>query len=137
MIFVDTNIFARLLIKDDALQHEQAKALFMSAQKGKVELITGYPVLFELAWVLNYTYKVPNAETLDMLESILSFGGLRVVDRELIVEAIYLARKLNSSFADSYIANSMQHLKAEEVATFNKKHFARLGVKIYPLEEQK
>ena len=134
MVFVDTNIFTRLFVKDDAQQHEQAKTLFLKAQEGKVELITGHPVFFELAWVLSYTYKVSNPEILDRLESILSFGGLKVADRDLIAESIYLARASNSSFADSYISVSMQHLKASEVATFNKKHFSKLRVKLYPLE---
>ena len=55
MIFVDTNVFTRLFVKDDAGQHEEAKALFMLAQDGKADLITGHPVFFELAWVLSYT----------------------------------------------------------------------------------
>ena len=131
-IFVDTNVFTRLFVKDDAEQHEQAKELFLRAQEGKVELVTGHPVFFELAWVLSYTYKVANAEILDRLESILSFGGLKISDRDLIIDAIYLARTKNSSFADSYIAVSLQHLRAEEVATFNTKHFSKLGVKLYP-----
>ena len=96
-------------------------------------MITGYPVFFELAWVLSYTYKVANSEILDRLESILSFRGLRVTDRDLIIDAIYLARTRNSSFADSYIAVSLQHLHAEEVATFNTKHFSKLGVRLHPL----
>ena len=131
MIFIDTNIFTRLFVKDDAQQHEQARALFMLAQENKTELVTGHPVFFELAWVLSYTYKLPNLEILDMLESILSFGGLKVSDHHLIAEAIYLARATNSSFADSYIVVSSRRLKANEVATFNKKHFSKLGVKLY------
>jgi hypothetical protein len=31
----------------------------------------------------------------------------------------------------------MQYLKADEVATFNKKHFSKLGVKLYPFEDEK
>ena len=136
MIFVDTNIFTRLFVKDETGQHEKAKVLFMSAQDGKVELVTGHPVFFELAWVLSYTYKVSNSEILDMLESILSFGGLKVSDRDSIVLAISLARATNGSFADSYIVASLQQLQAKEVATFNKKHFAKLGAKLYPIEDK-
>jgi predicted nucleic acid-binding protein len=134
MIFVDTNIFTRLFVKDDEQQHEQAKALFLSAQEGSAELVTGPPVFFELAWVLGYTYKVPASEILDRLESILSFGGLKVSDRDLVVEAISLARTMGGSFADSYIAASLPLLRASEVATFNKKHFTKLGAKLYSLE---
>jgi predicted nucleic-acid-binding protein len=71
------------------------------------------------------------------LESILSFGGLKVSDRDLVTEAIYLARLTGGSFADSYIAASLPHLRAGEVATFNRKHFTKLGAKLYPLAEKK
>lgn len=137
MIFVDTNIFTRLFIKDDEQQHEQAKALFLTAQEGKVELVTGHPVFFELAWVLDYTYQMPNSEILDRLESILSFSGLKVFDHDLITEAIYLSRASNIGFTDSYIAASLRRLQADEIATFNKKHFAKLGVKPYLIEGKK
>jgi predicted nucleic-acid-binding protein len=136
MIFVDTNVFVRLFAKDDAFQHEQARDLFLKAQAGKVELVTGHPVFFELAWVLNYTYKMPNAEIMDKFEAILSFGGLKISERELIAEAIRLARETKSSFADSYIAVSMRRLQAGEIATFNVKHFAKLGAELYPLESK-
>jgi predicted nucleic acid-binding protein len=58
MIFVDSNIFTRLFVKDGTGQHEKAKALFLLAQEGKAELVTEHPVLFELAWVLSYTYRL-------------------------------------------------------------------------------
>ena len=137
MIFVDTNIFTRLFVKDDMGQHEQAKALFMLAQEGKLRLLTGHPVFFELAWVLSYTYKVPNSEILDRLESILSFGGLKISDRDFIAEAISLARATNCSFADSYIVASLRRLQAKEVATFDKKHFSKLGAKLYPFKSDR
>ena len=137
MIFVDTNIFTRLFVKDDTGQHEQAKALFTLAQEDKVKLVTGHPVFFELAWVLSYTYKVSNSEILDRLESILSFGGLKVADRDFIAEAISLARATNGSFADSFIVASLRRLQAKEVATFDKKHFAKLGAELYKFEAKK
>jgi predicted nucleic-acid-binding protein len=136
MIFVDTNIFVRLFAKDDAFQHEQAKDLFLKAQAGQVELITGHPVFFELAWILNYTYKMSNADVMDRLEAILSFIGLKISERERIAEAIRLGRGTKSSFADSYIAVSMPRLQASEIATFNAKHFAKLGAKLYSFGRQ-
>jgi predicted nucleic-acid-binding protein len=134
MIFVDTNVFTRLFAGDDERQRAQSKVLLQRAQTGEIELVTGPPVFFELAWVLGYTYKVKNSQILDILESILSFGGLKVSDHDLATEAIYAARTTNSSYADSYITVSLKPLRANEVATFNKKHFSRLGAVLYPLD---
>jgi predicted nucleic-acid-binding protein len=133
MIFVDTNLFTRFFVKDDEKQRLQAKKLFEQAQKGEVELVTGPPVLFEVAWVLSFTYKIKNAVFLDILESLLSFAGLKITDKILVSEAIDLARATNSSFADSYVAASVRKKEADEIATFNKKHFEKLGVALYPL----
>jgi predicted nucleic-acid-binding protein len=127
MIFVDTNVFTRFFAKDDEKQRKIAKKLFEQAKNGELDLITGPPVLFELSWVLSYTYKIKNEVILDILEAILSFPGLRITDKLLVSEAIDLARQRKGSFADSYIVVSSRKLEVQEIVTFNLKHFKKLG----------
>ena len=79
-------------------------------------------------------YKGDNEEILDFWESILSFPHLKVLDKELVMAAISLAQETNETFADSYIAASIHRVQADNVATFNKKHFVKLGLELYPLE---
>ena len=135
LTFVDTNVFVRLsVMADNNGQMIQAKRLFEQAQSGKVNLVTGPPVLFEVAWVLGRLYKMTNNEILDFLEAILSFPNLRVLDKDLVISAISLARKRNGSFADSYITVTALRVEADNVATFNKKHFSTLGIELYPFE---
>jgi len=137
LTFVDTNVFIRLaVVADDNRQLEQAKRLFEKAQTKNLDLITGSPVLFEIAWVLDRLYKRPNNEILDFLEAILSFPNLRILDKELVIAAISLARDRNGTFADSYIVASVNHVAADNVATFNTKHFARLGVSLYTFTDK-
>ena len=133
--FVDSNIFIRLFVEDDELQRPLARKFLQQAQTGAVDLVTGPPVFFEIAWVLSHTYKVENDNVLNVLEAILSYPNLRVLDKEQVIAAISLARATGSVFADSYIAVSAGNIKADNVATFNKKHFAKLGTELYPLEE--
>ena len=136
LTFVDANVFVRLaVVADDDSQLKQAKRLFEQAQAGNVDLVTGPPVLFEVAWVLGRFYKRAYDEILDFLEAILSFPNLKVLDKELVIEAISLARNENGTFADSYITASARSAKADNVATFNKKHFAKLGMELYPMED--
>lgn len=133
LTFVDTNIFVRLfVVADDATQLEQAKALFTRAQAGNVDLVTGPPVLFEVSWVLGQRYKVSNDKIMDIIEAILSFPNLRILDKEQVIATLNTARATGKSFADSYIAVSARNVKADNVATFNKKHFAGLEIKLYP-----
>jgi len=49
-LFVDIRVFLRFFTTDDAGQHARAAALFKSASLGDVSLVTGPPVLFEIAW---------------------------------------------------------------------------------------
>ena len=98
-------------------------------------MVTGPPVLFEVAWVLSRLYKRDNNEILDFLEAILSFPHIKILDKELVIDAISLARKVNGTFADSYIAASACRTRADNVATFNKKHFTELGVALYRMED--
>lgn len=91
-------------------------------------------MLFEVAWVLGRYYKIGNDEVLDILEAVLSYPNLWVVDKELVIKAIALGRATGSDFADSYIAVSANNIKADNVATFNNKHFSKLGVTLYSLQ---
>ena len=135
LTFVDTNVFVRLfVVADDETQMGQSKALFVRAQAGEVDLVTGPPVFFEIAWVLERRYKVNNDKILDILEAILSFPNLRVLDKEQVIAAIDVARMKKSAFTDSYIIVSAGNVKTDNVATFNKKHFYKLGARLYPLE---
>ena len=133
MTFVDANVFVRLAVTtDNDRQLTQAKKLFEQTRASNLNLVTGPPVLFEIAWVLDRLYKITNNEILDFLEAILSFPNLKVLDKELVISAISLAREVNGTFADSYIAASARHAEADSIATFNKKHFSRFGINLYP-----
>jgi len=48
MVAIDTNVLARLLLRDDAAQHKKVKALFKTRQT----LTAPVTVLLELVWVL-------------------------------------------------------------------------------------
>ncbi|MDR3280985.1 MAG: PIN domain-containing protein [Synergistaceae bacterium] len=133
--FVDANVFLRLFVeKDNPEQIVRSERLFAQARAGNIDLMTGPPVFFEIAWTLAYRYKVPNAAILDLLEAILAFPNLKVIDRNLVMAAIYLAKEKGGSFADSYIAASASDNDADNIATFNSKHFNKLAATLYVFE---
>lgn len=129
-IFVDSNVFLRFFTRDDRGQHEQAFNLFTKADEGLIDIVTGPPVLFEIAWTLRGAYNLSKEQVLDALAAIVALKGLQLIDADVVQEAIRLAQSSGQEFADAYIAAAAQKKKAE-VATFNKKHFQRLGAKLY------
>jgi predicted nucleic acid-binding protein len=130
-LFVDSNIFLRFFTIDDAGQHNRATKLFQSAAGGKVKLVTGPPVLFEIAWTLRSAYSLSREQVLDVLAAIVALPCLTLMDASLVEEAIGLARKSGQEFADAYLVAAAGQVGASEIATFNQKHFEKLGAKLY------
>lgn len=130
-VFVDANVFLRFFTQDDAGQHEKARALFTAAEAGKMELVSGPPVLFEVAWTLRSAYAVSAGQILDILDAITAFSCLSLSDETTVLLAISLAREAGVEFADAYIAASAQALGADQIATFNTKHFTRFDSALY------
>jgi predicted nucleic acid-binding protein len=135
LIFVDANVFLRFFARDDEAQHSKARRLLRAAEAGKVRLITGPPVLFEVAWTLKSFYKRPRQEVLDALARIASLPGLDLIDRHLVQDAIRLAEATGQEFPDAYIATSARLHRTDGVATFNRGDFEKLGVTVYDFDD--
>jgi predicted nucleic acid-binding protein len=127
-VFVDANVFLRFFTVDDRGQHDQAEELFRRAASGRIALVTGPPVLFEIAWTLRSAYRQTNAKVLDALSAIAALPGLRLTDGRIVQDALALAKASGQEFADAYIATASLEAGADAVATFNRKHFDQLGV---------
>ncbi|MCX6568461.1 MAG: PIN domain-containing protein [Candidatus Aminicenantes bacterium] len=131
--FVDTNVFLRFLTLDDEGHHAKAVRLFESAARGERRLVTGPPVLFELAWTLRAAYKAPRAQVLEILKAVFATPGLTLTDASLVADTLTLASATDSEFADAYIAAASRSAECSEVATFNRKDFAKLGIELAEL----
>lgn len=132
-VFVDSNVFLRLFTSDDAGQHEKVVALFRRAAAGKVALLSGPPVLFEVAWTLRSSYDFPREKVLAVMAAVAAFQSLKLLDADLVAQAVALARHTNSDFADAYVVASALASGADEIASFNRAHFERLAAKLAEL----
>jgi predicted nucleic acid-binding protein len=130
-VFVDANVFLRFFTEDDDGQHERAERLFRAGAEGKVVLISGPPVLFEVAWTLRAAYRRSAGDVLDAIESILALPGLSLTDDAIASEALRLARAGGVEFPDAYIAALARACGAEAIATFNVGDFRRLGARCH------
>ena len=133
-VFVDSNVFLRFFSGDEAQQREQASTLLRRATEGAVSLVSGPPVLFEVAWTLRAVYRQPRDTILDILAAIAAMPGLRLLDADLVDGAIALARRTGTDFADAYVVASASQAGADEIASFNREHFERLGARLASLE---
>jgi uncharacterized protein len=132
-VFVDANVFLRFLTRDDQGQHERAERLFRTAAEGNLALVSGPPVLFEVAWTLRAAYRRTNAQVLEVLEAVLALPGLALADAAVVADAVRRARAAGVEFADAYIAASAEALGTDGIATFNAADFRRLNVALHRL----
>lgn len=130
-VFVDTNIFLRFFTSDDTPQQKQAHALFKKAYEGELALVSGPPVLFELAWTLRRGYKLSRSAVIETLKVISGTTGLTLLDSPTTQKAIALAEQTGSEFADAYIAASANLTDCDDIATFNRKDFRKLGASLF------
>ena len=126
--FVDANVFLRFLTVDDQGQHQKAVRLFEAARREECRLVTGPPILFELAWTLRAAYKTPKERVLEILGAVFATPGMILTDAQLVADALTLASATGTEFADAYVAANSRAAGCSGVATFNRRDFARLGV---------
>lgn len=131
--FVDANVFLRFLTKDDQGRHQKAVRLFESARREECRLVTGPPVLFELAWTLRAAYKTPKDVVLKILSAVYATPGMTLTDAPLVADALTLASATGSEFADAYIAAGSRAAGCSGVATFDRKDFVRPGIELAEL----
>ena len=131
--FVDTNIFIRYLVNDEPDHADRVEKLLDKAEKGQIQLVTGPPVFFELAWTLKSFYEMKKDEIYKCLLSIAGIQGLNVTDIDVITESLEVYKENAVEFSDAYISVLSKKLNTDGVVTFNKKHFNKLDVRLYSI----
>ena len=132
-VFVDANVFLRLFTEDDHAQCEKVAKLFARAREGKVRLVSGPPVLFEVAWTLRSRYRQSGETVLDVIEATLATPGLDLLDHDRVAAALKLARSAGMDFADAYVAVSARDGGCDALATFNRADFKKSGITLIDL----
>ena len=119
---VDTNILARLYLRDDAAQGRVAAGVLSAG-----DVFVPKTVILELEWVLRYVADQPEDKVIDCLAHLIALPGITVEDRDEIEAALGYCRN-GIDFADAL------HLAASkactELLTFDDRGYARLARKV-------
>jgi predicted nucleic acid-binding protein len=100
--FVDTNVFLRLLTRDDPGKAERCFALFERARRGEIVLHTSETIVAEIVYVLSsrVTYRLPREEVATALRPILAIPRLRLEQKESVLRALDRWQVTNLDFED-------------------------------------
>lgn len=115
MIAIDANVLVRLFVDDDLQQQNTAVELLEEAER----IAIPSTVLIETVWVLNRSYKVPNADILALLREFIAGVPKLAVD-ENAIEAGFAVMERGGDFADGVNAFGGGMLGAEQFATFDR-----------------
>lgn len=114
-ITADTNLLVRVIVRDDPQQTKVANNILADAS-----LIAITSTCFcELMWVLVSRYKIPPADSLLAVETLLNVQN--VVTNRLAIENGIAVQTSGGNFADGVIAYEGRHLGGETFMSFDKK----------------
>lgn len=130
-VFVDTNVFLRLFVKDDPAMFEKSRALFARTEAGEISLVTGEIILAEVVWVLESYYGFKRDEILMVIEAILGTRHLRVINRAMLQEAVRLFREGSMDFIDACALATASQAGCASIATFDRRHFRKGRLPLY------
>jgi len=106
MIFIlDTNIFLRVLIKEDKQTFTDCVNFLELVKNKKIEAVVPGVVLSEIAWVLKSFYSFSKSKIVKALKSIIKLNGLEIVDDYDYDQALDFYSKKNVKYIDCLIAS--------------------------------
>ena len=124
MIAIDTNVLARLLVRDDLAQAEAAMRLFTRLTPENRGFICR-EVLLELVWVLERVYNQSRANIGEAVLGLIASEDLLIENHEDVARCLYRYMQGGVDFSDLMILTAAENQRALPLHTFDRK-FARL-----------
>src|SRR5258708_2773202 len=110
---IDTNIFLRVLYKEDEKTFQECFSVLESIKQKKYQAFVPGIVLSEVAWTLSTYYKLPKSKVVEALNSILNLPGASIIDECDYRFAIDLYKQKSVKYIDTCIA-SLQILRLQQ-----------------------
>ena len=121
MLGIDTNVFVRILISDDAEQTRRARKLIDQSVARDESVVVSLLVLIETEWVLRSRYELDRGTVLSLFRAALEARDLSFEDEPAVEEALFQWKDSTCGFADCLIAAHNRQLGCRATATFDAK----------------
>jgi uncharacterized protein len=127
--FIDTKVFLRHLLGDDAIHSPRATATMQRIELGEISVRTSDIVVFEVAFTLQRSYRRTKTDIRAALLQLLDLPGIALPGKRRWREVFDLSVDLNLGLADAYHAVMMRDLKLDEIISFDQDFDRVPGVK--------
>lgn len=113
---LDTNIIIRFLVGDNEEHLKKSTEYFEQIEQGSMEVEILSDVLIEAFFVLTKFYKLPKAEVISDLKTILSFEGVVNKDKVILFETLSIIENKNIDFVDALICAKCKFQNYEKLS---------------------
>lgn len=127
--FIDSNIFLRVLVKENENFFQDCFALLKQIEERKIKAITSVLILAEIDWVLEGFYQFSKERAIEAIEGILKLKGLKFVDSFDFSLFLHYYGKNKVKFVDALIASEKIFSKENIKIISYDKDFDKLGLK--------
>ncbi|MBI2414250.1 PIN domain-containing protein [candidate division WWE3 bacterium] len=117
-LFLDTNLFLRIIVKEDLKKHAQVTKILTQIENGLIRPYSSTIVLLEIFHTLTKFYKVPKQEAVNFIKEILDIKNLTLIEKTNFKKALLLLEKYNVKFTDILIAQQVP--QGCKICTFDK-----------------
>jgi len=100
---IDTNTIVRFLVGDHEDYLIESTKIFESIESRKIEVEILDTVIMEVLFVMIKYYKLPKADVVNDLKSILAMEGIVNTNKVILVEALSVYLDKNIDFVDALI----------------------------------
>lgn len=105
---LDTNVFLRVLIRENEHAYQSSKKLLESIQRGQIKAYIHELVMAEMIWTLQSVYEQPKEKTIVLAESILNLNGLEMISGFDQRNAFQLYQYYSVKYVDACLASIIQ-----------------------------
>jgi predicted nucleic acid-binding protein len=119
---LDSNVLLRYILRDIPDQADQTRTLLRKIGVGEAEAVLLPTSFLEIVYVLERQYRLGRDRIGDTLYEILMLNGIRIVDREQLLDAaIEYRRRPGISFADAYHCAMARDFHSGSIISFDRK----------------
>ena len=124
---IDTNVIVRFLMGDDPPKAARATALMERVERAEETVELSDEVIVESVWTLDSFYQVPRSEIFQRMTGVLSFAGIRVNSKDVLLDALQRFANSNADFVDCLLAARCRR-RNMRVYTFDETDFKKFNV---------
>ena len=119
---VDTNVIIRYLVEDPDRIQRKFKGVFTffpRIERGEIKIELCDLVLFEAFFVLTNLYEVPQHEAADKLSGIVSYKGVIMSDKPLILSCLKILQTEKIDLVDAYLLAISKKKNIKQIYSFD------------------